>query len=59
MGRVSEGGVPVKHFRTGLLPGAAAAGIAYACGAGPAWIAVAGASFGAVGWAAASTLDRR
>lgn len=59
MGCTSEGGRLVKHFRTGLLLGAAAAGIAYACGASPAWIAVAGASFGAVVWAAASTLDRR
>lgn len=49
----------MKHFRTGLLLGATAAGIAYACGASPAWIALLGASFGAVVWAAASTLDRR
>ncbi len=49
----------MKHFRTGLLLGAAAAGIAYACGASPAWTALLGASFGAVVWAAASTLDHR
>ena len=49
----------MKHFRTGLLLGAAAAGIAYARGATPAWIALLGASVGAVVWAAASTLDRR
>ena len=47
----------MKHFRTGLLLGATASGIAYACGASPAWIAVIGAAFGAVVWAAASTLD--
>lgn len=49
----------MKHFRTGLLLGAAASGIAYACGAAPAWTALLGASFGAVVWAVASSLDHR
>jgi hypothetical protein len=49
----------VNHFRTGLLLGFSAAGIAYACGATPVWTALLGASFGAVVWAVASSLDHR
>lgn len=49
----------MNHFRTGLLLGASAAGIAYACGAGPAWTVLLGASFGAVVWAVASSLGHR
>lgn len=49
----------MRHFRTGLLLGASVAGIAYACGASPPWVALLGAGFGAVVWALASTLARR
>lgn len=48
----------MKHLTTGLLLGAAAAGIAWACGASPWWAVLLGAGFGAVVWAAADALDR-